>query len=33
MVETCGSGETAEGHGRRDFGGGKGEAAMGIRQA
>ena len=31
MMEAGGSGETAEGHGRRDFGGFKGEEATGIQ--
>ena len=33
VAETGRSGETAEGHGRRNFGGGKGVMATGIRQA
>ena len=32
-VKTGGSREKSEGNGRRDFGGGKGAAAMGIWQA
>ena len=31
VVDTDGSIETAEGHGRRSFGGGKGAAATGIQ--
>ena len=33
VLEAGGSGEAAEGHGRIDFGSGKGVAATGIRQA